>query len=486
MVCYLRAMQQRVIRYFLAITILAAVHGQAARKPNIVFVLADDLGYGDIGRFGQRHIKTPNLDRMAKEGMTLTSFYAGSTVCAPSRSVLMTGQHTGRTWVRGNAGRDNRDPQTLRPEDITVAEVLKGAGYATALCGKWGLGELGSTGHPNVQGFDYFYGYLNQRHAHNFYPTFLVKNHYTVKLRNVPHPDWVKLAKEKGYPDDGAGFAIKKVDYAHDLIVNEALQWIDRQKDQPFFLYLALNVPHANNEAGRSLGDGQEVPDYGIYQNKNWPNPDKGQAAMITRMDRDMGRLMKKLRERGIAKDTLILFTSDNGHHKEGGNNPDFFDANGPLRGMKRDLTEGGIRVPTLAWWPGKIAPDSISHHAAYFGDFMATAAELAGAKAPSNTQSISFVPALLGKKQKKHDYLYWEFYERAGKQAVRFGNWKAIRAPMHHGEVQLYDLSNDLGELFDISAKNPDLVARAKRYLDEAHVPNPNWVNRPPKKRKK
>ncbi|MGB0579373.1 MAG: arylsulfatase [Limisphaerales bacterium] len=475
---------QRVLP-LLALIALSAVHIHAA-KPNIIFVLADDLGYGDLGCFGQKHIKTPNLDRMAKEGMRLTSFYAGSTVCAPSRSVLMTGQHTGRTWVRGNAGKDNRDAQTLRPQDVTVAEVLKKAGYATALCGKWGLGELDSTGHPNQQGFDYFYGYLNQRHAHNFFPTFLVKNHYTVKLRNVPHPEWVKLAKEKNYPDDGAGFAIKKVDYAHDLIVDEGLGWIDENVKKPFFLYLALNVPHANNEAGRSLGDGQEVPEHGIYDNRDWPNPDKGQAAMITRMDRDMGRLMTKLREHGIEKNTLIIFTSDNGHHKEGGNNPDFFDANGPLRGMKRNLTEGGIRVPTIAWWPGTIAAGSISHHAAYFGDFMATAAELAGTKKPKNTQSISFVPTLTGKKQAQHDYLYWEFYERAGKQAVRFGNWKAIRTPMHHGEVQLYDLQNDLGELFDMADQRPDLVAQAKRYLDQAHVPNPNWVNRAPKKRKK
>lgn len=463
----------------LAAALVCALTSQAASKPNIIFVLADDLGYGDIGRFGQNLIKTPNLDRMAKEGITMTSFYAGSTVCAPSRSVLMTGQHTGRTWVRGNAGRDNRDPQTLRDQDVTVAELLKDAGYSTALCGKWGLGELGSIGHPNKQGFDYFYGYLNQRHAHNFYPTFLVRNQEKVTLRNEPHPYWVKEAKAKGYPDDGAGYSIVKKDYAHDLIVDEALGWIDENHKNPFFLYLALNVPHANNEAGRGLGNGQEVPDYGIYKDKPWPDPDKGQAAMITRMDRDMGRLMKKLSDHKIDKDTLIIFTSDNGHHKEGGNNPDFFDANGPLRGMKRDLTEGGIRVPTLAWWPGKIKAGSISHHASYFGDFMATAAELAGVKAPKNIQSNSFLPALLGKKQKPSKYLYWEFYERGGKQAVRFGKWKAIRIPMHTGDVELFDLSTDLGELFDVSSKHPDIVKKAQSYMTEAHVPNPNWVNR-------
>jgi len=467
----------------LASVATASAASPAGSKPNIVFVLADDLGYGDIGAFGQRHIKTPNLDRMAREGIILTSFYAGSTVCAPSRSVLMTGQHTGRTWVRGNAGRSNPSAQTLRPEDVTVAELLKEAGYTTALCGKWGLGELDSTGHPNEQGFDYFYGYLNQRHAHNFYPTFLIRDHYTVPLKNVAHPDWEKLAREKGFPDDGAGFALYKRDYAPDLIVNEAFQWLEKNRDKPFFLYLALNLPHANNEAGRILGNGQEVPDYGIYKMKDWPDPDKGQAAMGTRIDDYMGRLMDWLRKRGIEKNTLVIFTSDNGHHKEGGNNPDFFDANGPLRGMKRDLTEGGIRVPTIAWWPGRIKPGSISHHAAYFGDFMATAAELAGVQPPKNIQSISFLPALLGREQPTHKYLYWEFYERGGKQAVRFGNWKAIRIPMHTGKVQLYDLSTDLGELFDVAALHPDLVARAKAYMDEAHVPNPNWVNRPPRK---
>ena len=244
--------------------------------------------------------------------------------------------------------------------------------------------------------------------------------------------------------------------FVPDLVADDALEWIDENKDGPFFLYFALNVPHANNEAGRGLDDGQEVPEYGIYEKEDWPNPDKGQAAMITRLDRDVGRVRARLEKHGIDKNTLILFSSDNGHHKEGKNNPEFFDANGPLRGMKRDLTEGGIRVPTLALWPGKIAPGSVSARPASFADFLATAADLAGAEVPKNTQSISFVPTLVGEPgaQKDHKYLYWEFYERGGKQAVRFGNWKAIRIPMHTGDVELYDLSTDLAELFDVACR--------------------------------
>lgn len=455
-----------------------------AERPNLIFILADDLGYGDLGCFGQEKIRTPHLDQLAAEGLKLTDFYAGSTVCAPSRSVLMTGQHTGRTWVRGNAGRDNRDPQTLRAEEVTVAKLLQRAGYATALTGKWGLGELGSAGHPNSQGFDYFYGYLNQRHAHNFYPTFLIRNDQVVPLKNVVSSEWEAKRVADGAPDDGAGWAHPegRIEYSHDLVAEEALQWIEQKAggEKPFFLYLALTIPHANNEGTRGTGNGQEVPDHGIYEDEDWTEPNKGQAAMISRMDADVGRIVAKLREKEVEKNTLIIFSSDNGHHKEGGNDPEFFDANGPLRGMKRDLTEGGVRVPTIAWWPGTIAPGRESDHVAYFGDFLATAAELAGIEeqVPENTQSISFAPTLKGKSedQEKHDYLYWEFYERGGKQAVRFDQWKAIRIPMHTGKVELFDLSRDLGEENDVAADHPELVAKASSYMEQAHEPNANW----------
>lgn len=458
----------------------------AADKPNIIFILADDLGYGDIGCFGQKKIITPEIDKMATEGMKLTDFYAGSTVCAPSRSVLMTGQHTGKTWVRGNS---RGDAQTLRDEDITVAEKLKDAGYSTALIGKWGLGELGSTGHPNRQGFDYFYGYLNQRHAHNHYPEFLIRNSDRVELQNITDPEWIKMRESQGRPDDGAGWATPegRIDYAHDLVVEESLKWLDEQAGSanPFFLYLALNIPHANNEGTRGTGDGQDIPGYGIYEDKDWTNPNKGQAAMITRMDSDVGRILAKLRDQGVAENTLVIFTSDNGHHKEGGNDPKFFDANGPLKGMKRDLSEGGIRVPTVAWWPGKIASGSQSDHAASFSDFMATACEMSGETTPKNTTSVSFLPSLLGDDaaQKKKEVLYWEFYEKVSSQAVRFGKWKAIRKPIHKGTVTLFDLSKDLGEENDLNKAHPEIVKQAKDYMKREHVNNPNWQ---PKGKKK
>jgi len=437
-----------------AVASKGAAEGQgsgSAGKPNIIFILADDLGYGDLGCFGQELIKTPRLDQMAAEGMKLTDFYSGSTVCAPSRSVLMTGQHMGHTHVRGNAGGANLRVQSLRPEDQTVAEVLKEAGYATALFGKWGLGEMGDPGHPMKQGFDTFYGYLNQVHAHNFYPTFLWRGLEKEKLRNE-----VKLM-DRSYGGFTGGAATKRVDYTHDLFAKETLNYIrshhSAQPQQPFFLYMPLTIPHANNEGTKMTGDGAEVPDYGIYADKDWPKQDKGQAAMITRMDADVGRILDLLTELGIADNTLVMFTS------------------------------GGIRVPTIAWWPGTIASGSSSDHIAYFGDLMVTAAELAGATdalPAEGLDSISFLPALTGKPQVAHDYLYWEFYERVPKQAVRSGKWKAIRQPMITGTTKLYDLASDLAESTDVAVEHPEVVARMNAYLDEAHTPHPNWNSKP------
>ena len=450
---------------------VAMLGSLTAETPNIVFVLADDLGYGDIGCFGQTKIKTPHLDQMAKEGLKLTNFYAGSTVCAPSRCVLMTGKHTGRARVRGNGW------GPLEDDDVTVAEVLKQAGYRTALCGKWGIGEEGTTGVPNKQGFDFFYGYLNQRHAHNYYPTFLLRNDQRESLPNVPESE----------DKVGGGWAREAIAYSHDLILEESLNWIEKESTKPFFLYLALTIPHANNERGRGLGDGQEVPDYGIYEDKDWTRPNKGQAAMVSHMDRDMGRLFAKLKDLSIDENTLVIFTSDNGHHREGGNDPDFFDANGPLRGMKRDLYEGGIRVPTIARWPGMIAADKTSTLPAYFGDFMSTVCELTAQKLPDETQSVSFLPTLLGKldAQVPHNYLYWEFHEGEGKQAVRFGKWKAVRQPFGNGHIELYDLSKDIGERKNCAIQRNDLVQRAAQLMNDAHVPDPR-MNTKKRKQKK
>jgi arylsulfatase A-like enzyme len=369
----------------------------AERKPNVIFILADDLGYGDLGCFGSKHVKTPNLDKMAQEGMLFTDFYSGATVCAPSRCVLMTGLNMGHCWVRGNA--DGGMAQTLPAGEITVPGELKKAGYATALFGKWGLGELDSVGHPMKHGFDDFYGYLNQRHAHNFYPEFIIDKFEKVALRNKYAPEWIAMRDKEGRKDDGAGWAIPatKLDYVPDLVMERSYKWLEAKKDESFFLYLALNMPHANNEATRGTGDGQEVPDYGIYADKDWPNPDKGQAAMITRMDGYVGRILSRLKEWRIDEQTLVIFTSDNGPHKEGGNNMEFFDANGPVRGMKRDLTDGGIRVPTIMRWPGTIKPASRSARPAYFGDVMATLCDIASVPTPEGRDSVSFLPTLKG-----------------------------------------------------------------------------------------
>ncbi|MHC4603690.1 MAG: arylsulfatase [Planctomycetota bacterium] len=408
-------------------------------RPNIIFILADDLGYGDLGCYGQQEIATPSLDRMADEGMRFTDHYAGSTVCAPSRCVLMTGLHSGHALVRGNA----RIP--LRPSDVTVAELLNKAGYATGIVGKWGLGEPGSTGIPNKQGFDYWFGYLNQRHAHNYYPEYLWRNEQKVPLKNQ-----VRSANPPG------GVATKRVEYSHDLFAKESLAFVEKYRYKPFFLYLAYTIPHANNEAGRK---GMEVPDYGIYKDKDWPEPQKGHAAMITRMDADIGRLFAKLRELGIDKNTFVMFSSDNGPHREGGNNSDFNDSNGPLRGIKRDLYEGGIRVPTLARWPGKIKAGSVSGHISAF----------------------SMVPTLMGqvKKQKKHEFLYWEFHEQGKKQAVRMGDFKGVRlrvAKNPNGPIELYNLKTDIGEKQNIANRHPKIVVKIAEYMKTARTPSRNW----------
>lgn len=437
--------------------------------PNIILIVADDLGYGDLGSYGQQQIQTPALDRMAGEGMRFTQFYAGSTVCAPSRSVLMTGKDTGHTRVRGNASGETIK-QSLRAEDVTLAEVAQQADYQTALVGKWGLGEINEPGFPLDQGFDYFFGYLNQVHAHNYYPEFLWRNRDTVRLGNE-----VKRSN-KTYSSFVGGYATKKVDYSHDLFAEEALAFVEENQQDRFFLCLTLTIPHANNEAGRQ---GMEVPKVDEeYADKDWPEVQQNGAAMITRMDRDVGRLLSALQEYGIDENTLVLFTSDNGPHREGGYDPDFFDANGPLRGTKRDLYEGGIRVPLIARWPGHVPAGTTSNHISYFGDMMATFANLMDVPAPDSLQSISLVPTLLGhpEEQRPHNYLYWEFYEQGSRQAVRVGNWKGIRQPMFTGPVELYNLETDLGEENNVAEENPDVVAELERVMNRAHQSSPDW----------
>lgn len=439
----------------------------ATTKPNIIFIMADDLGYADLGVYGQQRIETPRIDRMAQEGLRLTNFYAGSTVCAPSRSVLMTGQHTGRTHVRGNRELSPMGQEPLPDSTVTVAEVLKEAGYTTGLIGKWGLGMHDSEGAPTKQGFDYAFGYLCQRHAHNYYPEFLFRNGERVHLDNVVNNE----------RQDGAGVADKKITYAQGLIGAEALKFIEDNQDTRFFLYYTPTLPHANNEGG---DNGMEVPDQGAYAQNNWPQNEKNFAAMVTLLDESVGAILDKLKELGIEHNTLVIFTSDNGPHREGGHDPHFFDSNGPFRGIKRDLYEGGIRVPFIAWWPGTIAAGRTSDHIAYQGDFMATAAALAGRDIPNNIQSISMTPLLFDNDEPlSHKYLYWEFYENNPHQAVRMGEWKAIRKPIFSGEVELYNLSTDPGEENDVADAYPDVVARAVTAMEEAHRPSPIFMAR-------
>ena len=428
-------------------------------KPNIIFILADDLGYGDLGCYGQEIIRTPNIDRLAAEGMRFTDHYAGSTVCAPSRCCLMTGYHTGHARVRGNWGKGPRGYGAcfeLRDEDVTIAELLKQAGYTTGMFGKWSLGVEDTTGEPGKQGFDEWFGYLNQGHAHNYYTEFLWKNNQVM---------WIR--------ENANG---QKVVYSHDLITQESLDFIERNTDNPFFLYLAYTIPHANNEMGRISGDGMQVPSYAPYSAQNWPQPEKGFAAMVTLMDRDIGKIVALLKEKGLDENTIIFFSSDNGPHHEGGHNSDFFKSSGPLRGTKRDLYDGGIRVPMIARWPGKIKPGTETNHVSAFWDFLPTACEIAGIKSPKNIDGISFLPILFGQEQKEHGYLYWEFHERkTSAQAIRMGNWKAVRhSPV--GLIELYDLKTDIGEKDNIAQQHTDIVAEMESFFKNARTPHKIW----------
>jgi len=433
----------------------------ARRRPNIIFILADDLGYGDLGCYGQTRVQTPNIDQMAREGMRFTDAYAGSTVCAPSRCCLMTGQHTGHALVRGNA------LVPLRDGEVTVARVLKEAGYVTGLVGKWGLGEPGSTGLPRKQGFDSFFGYLNQRNAHSYYPPFLWRNEAREPL--------------EGNVEVRYNVAEQRSQYSHDLFTKEALAFIERERAKPFFLYLAYTIPHANNERGGASGHGMEVPSRGRYEHEDWPDPQKCHAAMISRLDRDVGRLFEHLRRLGLDDDTIVFFSSDNGPHKEGGADPTFFESAGPLRGLKRDLYDGGIRAPFIVRWPGHVPAGEVTGHCCAFWDFLPTAADLAGAKIPEGLDGISILPTLRDRprRQKQHEYLYWEFHEGAYKRAIRIGHHKAVL--INEGPLEIYDLNTDLGERTDIAGQHPDLAAKYLAIIEGARTDSEHWPGKIP-----
>lgn len=445
----------------------------SGKRPNIVLILADDLGYGDVGFNGQKLIRTPNIDRLAKEGTKFSQFYAGTSVCAPSRSSLLTGQHTGHTYIRGNKGVDPEGQQPIADSVVTIAEVLKKAGYATGAFGKWGLGPVGSEGEPNKQGFDQFYGYNCQSLAHRYYPNHLWNNDKKVILEANQNLLYNK-------------------EYAPDLIQKQALEFVDAQnKEKPFFLFLPYILPHAEllvpedsifqYYKGKFAEKPYKGADYGPdtkdggYASQEYPHA--AFAAMVARLDLYVGQVMTRLKEKGLDKNTLVIFTSDNGPHVEGGADPTFFNSGGGFRGVKRDLYEGGIREPFVARWPGVIASGRTNDHVGAFWDLLPTFAQLAQTKVTGSIDGVSFVPTLTGKgKQIQHNYLYWEFHEQGGRQAVRQGNLKAVRlkaADQPGGPVELYDLSKDPAEKTNIAGQHPDEAKKLGELMNQAHVPS-------------
>jgi len=444
----------------------------AKEKPNIVYILADDLGYGDLSILGQKRFNTPNLDRMAREGMIFTQHYAGCTVCAPSRSSLMAGLHTGHTPIRGNKEWNPEGQWPMPAETYTVAEMLKEAGYTTGGFGKWGLGYPGSEGDANMQGFDEFYGYNCQRIAHNYYPSHLWNNQQKVVL--------------EGNSGDQFGT------YAPELIHQRALQFIEKNKDKPFFLFYPNVIPHAElllSEEYMRKFKGKLLPENSFkgaepgnmgFRNGAYGSQPEGHAAfaaMVTLLDKQVGEVLNKLKELGLDKNTIVMFSSDNGPHQEGGADPDYFDSNGPFRGYKRDLYEGGIREPMVAWWPGKIKANSKTDLPSAFWDVMPTLADVAGIKTPENIDGISFLPTLLGAGgQKTHNFLYWEFHEHGGRKALRKGDWKLVNYDVFDPAkttVELYNIASDPDEQNNVAAQHPEVVKELSELMAGARTPS-------------
>ncbi len=440
----------------------------AGDRPNIIYIMADDLGYAEVGCYGQKKIRTPSLDRMAAEGIRFTQHYCGAPVCAPSRCVLMTGKHLGHAFIRNNREVKPEGQFPIPDETITVAEILKTRGYATGCMGKWGLGPQGSPGDPNRQGFDHFFGYNCQRHAHNFYPRYLWRN-------------------DKRIPMEGNDRGLTGKQYSHDLLTDEALWFIRENKDGPFFLYVPYTIPHLaiqvpDDSLAEYKGKWPDPPYTGGHGYLPHPAPRAGYAAMVTRMDRDIGRILALVKELGLDSNTLVMFTSDNGptYDRLGGSDSDFFESAGPFRGLKGSAYEGGIRVPMIARWPGKIEPGAVTDHLSAFWDVMPTVAEVAGAQAPDDTDGISFLPTLLGtEEQKPHEFLLWEFHGYGGQQAVRIDRFKGIRTKCYQnpdGPMELYDLKNDIGETTNVAADHPEIVEKMDRLLRDEHTDSPLW----------
>ncbi|WP_298493955.1 arylsulfatase [uncultured Algibacter sp.] len=449
-------------------------------KPNIIYILADDMGYGDVGVYGQKKIKTPNIDKMASEGIKFTNHYSGQTVCSPSRCSLMTGMHMGNASV-------TRNGQLMNPDDVTVAELIKPAGYRTGIIGKWGLSEGATAANsPNQQGFDHYFGFENQGFAHFYYPEYLFRNHLKVE-----YPENINIRDDKGNYIEGKGT------YSHDEFAKEALQFINDNKYEPFFLYLPFAIPHAEltiqeeakkqyrglnwPETPKAEGGGGKKDDAGYgsqyvggYCAQKEPNVTY--AAMISKMDENIGKILDLLEELGIAENTIIMFSSDNGPSDEGGQDIPFFDSSGGLRGKKRDIYEGGIRIPFVVKWKGTVQAGIESDLPSAFWDFLPTVCDLAGVSTPKNVNGISLLPTILGNKsqQIRHDYLFWEW--QRGKnpyyEALRVDNWKAFRITPNNEEpyYELYDLDKDVGETNNIASQHPELIEKFIPYFEEAN----------------
>ncbi len=452
-------------------------------KPNIIYILADDLGYGDVGYLGQQKFETPNIDKLAAEGLVFTQHYSGATVCAPSRSALLTGMHTGHTIIRGNKEVRPEGQHPMPANTFTLSKMLKDAGYKTSVYGKWGLGFPGSEGDPNKQGFDEFYGYNCQRIAHNYYPYYIWHNQEKVVLEG----------------NEGKGQEV----YAPDLIHDKALEFIEKNKDSSFFMFYATPLPHAelllpekyvNKYKGKLLPETKHegVDDGPTYKNGGYgsqENPHAAFAAMINHLDSQVGDIVNKLEKLGIADNTIIIFTSDNGPHREGGADPEYFDSNGIYKGFKRDLYEGGIHVPMIAKWPNKIKPGTSTDHISAFWDILPTFAEVADVEIDKNLDGISFLPTLLNKEgQKAHEYLYWEFHEKGGRIGIRKGKWKGVKYDVLKStdkKIQLYNLETDPEENNDLASEYPeiakelyDLMMSARTHSDIFKFESETFLN--------
>jgi arylsulfatase A-like enzyme len=473
----------------------------AVQPPNIVYILADDLGYGELGCYGQEKIETPNIDALAAQGMLFTQHYAGSPVCAPSRCVLLTGKHSGHAYIRSNDEWAERgdiwnfakavaDPKLEGQRPIptgtnTIGRLLQTAGYKTGIVGKWGLGAPMTEGIPNKQGFDFFYGYNCQRQAHTYYPVHLWRNEEKVMLNNeLVAPG--TLLPEGADPKDEASYAKYRLnDYAPELMLNEAVGFIQKNKRQPFFLYFASPLSHVPLQAPKKWVDhyikkfGPEEPylgKQGYFPNRT---PRATYAAMVSYLDESVGKLIETLKEEGVYDNTLIIFSSDNGPTYNGGTDSPWFDSAKPFRSengyAKGYVNEGGIRVPMIATWPGKITPSKTSDHISAFYDVLPTLCDVAGATIPGDVDGISFLPTLLGEEgQKSHEFLYWEFPSYTGQQAIRMGKWKGVRKNLLKGnlEIQLFDLAKDPTEQFNVAASNPEMVNKMKAILEREHTP--------------